>query len=123
MPLTTYYPGQNKENYDSSVRIATYLGKVKRSKDEMNIQSKCHENENSSPLQVFCRRDKTHSNDINFYFLIKEVGRKQRHLDSVWVEVKCAVCQRRVTVRKCMALVTFKLKKKIKCCYMIYGRR
>jgi hypothetical protein len=35
------------------------------------------------PLQVFCRRDKTHSYDINGYFLIKEVGRKQRHLDSV----------------------------------------
>jgi len=40
------------------------------------------------PLQVFCRRDKTHRDYINAYFLIKEVGRKQRHLDSVCLIVK-----------------------------------
>jgi len=40
------------------------------------------------PLQVFCRRDKTHRDDINAYFLIKEVGSKQRHLDSVCLIVK-----------------------------------
>jgi len=34
MPLTTYHPGENKENDDNSVRIATYPGKVKRSKGD-----------------------------------------------------------------------------------------
>jgi hypothetical protein len=29
MPLKMYYPGENEENYDNSVRIA---GKMKRSK-------------------------------------------------------------------------------------------
>jgi len=43
MPLTTYYPGQNEESHDNSVRI----GKVKRSKGELNVQSKCHENVSS----------------------------------------------------------------------------
>jgi hypothetical protein len=45
------------------------------------------------PLQFFCRSNRTHS-----YFLIKEVGRKQRHKNSVcWIvsgELKFAVCQR-----------------------------
>jgi len=43
-PLKIYYPGQNEENDDNSVRIASILAKCK---GELNIQSKCHENENS----------------------------------------------------------------------------
>jgi hypothetical protein len=42
-PLTTYYPEQNEKSHNNSVRT----GKVKRSKGELNVQSKCRENESS----------------------------------------------------------------------------
>jgi hypothetical protein len=44
---------------------------VKRSKGELNVQ-RCHENENSSPVQVFYRREKNMQLDINANFLTKE---------------------------------------------------
>jgi len=43
----------------------------------------------------------------------------QKKENSVWGEVKFAVCQRRVTVRKCMALVSLQYKM---CCCTIYAR-
>jgi hypothetical protein len=51
---------------------------VNRSKGGLNIQSKCHENENSvthfksSRCQV---EGIKHTADINAYFLIKDVGK------------------------------------------------
>ena len=115
-PLKMYYPGPNEQNDDNSVSIASILANEKEQRWIEYSEQVSWKWKFNHPLQVFCRRDKTHSYNINAYFLIKGVGRYERHLNSVclpvWGEVKFTMWHRRVTVRKCMALVTLKLKKK-----------
>jgi hypothetical protein len=57
MPQRKYYPRQNEESHNN-YQDGQYPGKVKRSNGELNVQSRCHENENSSSSSSYVRGTK-----------------------------------------------------------------